>query len=1573
MNKKYKKEARVAMAVALATTSIAHSAGNLFAQSEETINENTLIDVEEVKEENIEIESLESKVEEVVEESLESKESIQHIGKAVGDVTIDATNFPDSTFRNYISTNFDTNNNGILSSDEIANIIRIDVNGNQNITSVQGIEFFSNLTYLDCANTGIKSLNVRNNPALIYLYCFNIGITSIDVTNNTALKEFWCYDTGITNLDVTKNLELTWLDCSNRGLTSIDLKKNTKLTRLHINGTQITNLDVSNNLDLRILYCNSNSRLSFLDLDNNTKLTGLSFVDLNNTLLSLVYHNKLAWIHIGENSKVSPILLMGENSTIDLGGVGSTFNIIDKFPGIDVNRITIRSGATLDKATGIVSGYTLGIPIKYTYNCGTYSDSNHKLDLNVTLTFKGLSSVIIHDNLNKVYDGQAVVNPINITKAGSTGAVSFEWYTANGTKLSTAPTGAGDYKVKAILAEDNQYVGAEVEKAFTITKANSTIDINEDLNKVYDGQIVADPTNIIKTGSSGVVSFEWYTLDDTKLQSAPANAGNYKVKAILAEDRNYVGAESERSFEITKASSTIAIHDNLNKVYDGTVVVDPTNITTTGSNGAISFEWYTQEGVLLQGAPMNTGNYKVKAILADDANYIGADVEKEFTITKANSSITIDDRLDKVYYGTAVVDPTNISTTGSSGSVSFEWYTADGVKLGSAPREAGNYKVKAILADDANHIGAEVEKAFTIGKAASIITINDDLNKVYDGQAIVEPANLTKIGSNGAVSFEWYTADGTQLQTAPTEVGNYKVKAILAEDGNYVGAEVEKAFTITKANSSITINDRLDKVYDGQAVIEPANLTKIGSNGAVTFEWYKVDGTQLQAAPIEVGSYKVKAILASDGNYVGAESEKSFEITKASSSIIINDDLNKVYDGQAVVDPANITITGSNGTVSFEWYTADGTQLQTAPTDAGSYKVKAILAENVNYVGAEVEKSFEIAKASSTITIHDDLNKVYDGQAVVDPANITKIGSNGAVSFEWYTANDTKLQSAPMNVGSYKVKAILASDVNYVGAEVEKAFEITKANSSITINDSLDKVYDGQAVMDPVNLTTTGSNGTVSFEWYTADDTKLQSAPVNVGSYKVKAILASDVNYVGAEVEKAFEIAKANSTITIHDDLNKAYDGQPVLEPSVTTTGSTGAVTFEWYTADGTKLATAPVNAGSYKVKAILADDANHIGAEVEETFAITKANSTITINDDLNKIYDGTEAVEPTDIVTTGSTGTVTFEWYTVDGTKLATAPVNAGSYKVKAILAEDTNYAGAEVEKEFTITKASSTIAINGDLNKAYDAKAVVEPQVTTIGSTGIVIFEWYTADGTLLISAPVNVGSYKVKAILADDANHIGAEVEKEFTITKAASNIVITVELNKVYDGQPVSEPQVSVTGSTGAITYEWYKKEESTTKAVTWTKLATAPIEVGNYKVVVTVAGDGNFVTTTVEKEFSILDKEVVPTPGTGGIIINPDGTVGPVVNPDDKVESNGPVITNPDGSITFPNGGTIIKPDGSVVIIQPGAILKPNEESTTIPGVQTGDGTQVGLWTMLVGLSTGIMMFFRRKNRKEEV
>ena len=823
MNKK------LIMVVALAATFVTHSTSNLFAQSESL-----------------------------------AEESIQHVEKAVGDVVINEINFPDAAFRDFIRTGsdydtkvrFDTNGDGILSSHEMNNVVNIGVYQMSAIKNLKGIEHFPNLRELNCAYTGITSLDISMNTALQILYCYHTSLTSLDVRKNTALRELYCHDTGITSLDVSNNTTLERVDCyrtgitsldvsnntvlwklvcsENLGITSIDVSKNPALRELVCHDTGITSIYVSNNIALEQLYC-QRTGLTSLDVSNNIALrrldcsnTGITSLDVSkNPALTRVdsINNSLAWFYVGDNVNLE---VYTTASTVDLGTIDRTFNIQEAFPGIDLNRIQNISGATLDKATGIISGYADGTPITYTYDCGISKNGANTLNVTLNFVIKGISSIIINDNLDKVYDGQAVLEPKNITTIGSTGNVTFEWYIVDGTPLQSAPVNVGSYKVKAILASDENFLATEVEKAFDITKATSTITINDDLNKIYDGQPLTNPIDVETTGSTGIVTFEWYQADDTKLQTAPTDAGNYKVKAILAGDGNHDGIEAVKAFEITKANSTITINDDLNKAYDGQAVVEPT-VTKTGSTGAVTFEWYMADGTKLQTAPVNMGSYKVKAILAEDANHIGAVVEQDFTIGKAASTITINDDLNKVYDGIAVVEPTDIVTTGSAGTVSIEWYTVDGIKLLEAPINAGSYKVKAILTEDANYAGIEVEKEFTISQAVSSVTITGELDKVYDGQPVVEP-QVSVTGSTGAITYEWYKKEEsttraitwTQLTEAPKEVGNYKLVVTVAGDENYEAATVEKEFSI--------LADESVEIIPGQEVtgVQTGDGTQVG-------------------------------------------------------------------------------------------------------------------------------------------------------------------------------------------------------------------------------------------------------------------------------------------------------------------------------------------------------------------------------------------------------------------------------------------------------------------------------------------------------------------------------------------------------------------------------------------------------------------------------------------------------------------------------------------------------------------------------------------------------------------------
>jgi len=245
-------------------------------------------------------------------------------------IEINEENFPDEIFRNYIKETFDTDRNGVLSATEISGINYINVSKedeaheNEKISSLKGIEYFTSLTYLNCCNNNLTSLDVSNNTALTTLYCYNNNLTSLDVSNNTALTTLYCYNNNLTSLDVSNNTMLTYLDCTNNNLTSLDVSKNTALTELYCYTNNLTSLDVSNNTVLGYLYCHTNN-LTSLDLSKNTALTylechnnNLTSLDVsNNTALKKLScdNNKLTSLDVSKNTALESLNCQINNLT----------------------------------------------------------------------------------------------------------------------------------------------------------------------------------------------------------------------------------------------------------------------------------------------------------------------------------------------------------------------------------------------------------------------------------------------------------------------------------------------------------------------------------------------------------------------------------------------------------------------------------------------------------------------------------------------------------------------------------------------------------------------------------------------------------------------------------------------------------------------------------------------------------------------------------------------------------------------------------------------------------------------------------------------------------------------------------------------------------------------------------------------------------------------------------------------------------------------------------------------------------------------------------------------------------
>ncbi len=148
-------------------------------------------------------------------------------------VAIDATNFPDGAFRQYVADNFDKDKDGALNQTERNAVKEIEIS-NSGCTSLQGLKYFSKLTDLFCSDNNLTELDVSENPELGRLICYNNSLTSLNLNKNTKLGSLNCNNNKLTVLDLRENKSLSWLRCKNNCLTSLDLRNNPKIGDLQV-------------------------------------------------------------------------------------------------------------------------------------------------------------------------------------------------------------------------------------------------------------------------------------------------------------------------------------------------------------------------------------------------------------------------------------------------------------------------------------------------------------------------------------------------------------------------------------------------------------------------------------------------------------------------------------------------------------------------------------------------------------------------------------------------------------------------------------------------------------------------------------------------------------------------------------------------------------------------------------------------------------------------------------------------------------------------------------------------------------------------------------------------------------------------------------------------------------------------------------------------------------------------------------------------------------------------------------------------------------------------------------------
>lgn len=257
------------------------------------------------------------------------------------DVKIDTQNFPDETFRKYVTQHFDSNKDGALSPEEIAAAKTVNLADNDSVESVRGIELLPALTEINVSGTAVSGIDVTKNPELKKLnasmcytfdedYNMDYLLTSIDVTKNPKLEyldityskidkldvsknpnleELHAFVTNLSEVDVTQNPKLRRLDLNTTGIREIDVTKNPKLFALNLEYTEVSSLDVTKNPELYEVYLTGDKGIKELNTAKNPDLTHLRVSGTGIHSLDLSKNHSLAAFYNCRQEYENPITL----------------------------------------------------------------------------------------------------------------------------------------------------------------------------------------------------------------------------------------------------------------------------------------------------------------------------------------------------------------------------------------------------------------------------------------------------------------------------------------------------------------------------------------------------------------------------------------------------------------------------------------------------------------------------------------------------------------------------------------------------------------------------------------------------------------------------------------------------------------------------------------------------------------------------------------------------------------------------------------------------------------------------------------------------------------------------------------------------------------------------------------------------------------------------------------------------------------------------------------------------------------------------------------------------------------
>ncbi|MCL2284567.1 MAG: hypothetical protein FWC26_14730 [Fibromonadales bacterium] len=430
-------------------------------------------------------------------------------------------------------------------------------------------------------------------------------------------------------------------------------------------------------------------------------------------------------------------------------------------------------------------------------------------------------------------------------------SVTVSYSSANYPENITPPSNVGQYQIKAIFNETDNFLECRDSSIFYIY-----------LNDIFPPK-AKNPTytSTSQTGFPDMAIGQYYTLSgDTEA----INAGLYNAIATLLGGYTWYDNTTDAipiSWEIKKAASEFIALGTLSGTYANGIALKDISLPSD------KYQWKEPNSLLNAGEKSFMAYYtESKSNHLPDSSYVQVNIKKAAGTERFIDIDTITVSYNSNLYLFHVKIPDSSSYKWDDNTTPIDTVGINSYKAVYTD-PSGNYE------PDTGNVYVKVEK----GKGTGTVSIK---GWTYDQQAS-EPSH-TSFTNPGTPTIKYEDTDGGEYSEQPKNAGNYKIIATFPPSDLYNSFDTTATFTINKAQGSGMV--KISDWHFGEQ--QPTPTLTVTTNDTtekgITFNYRSKDGYTQFPNP---GEYIIEATFPENANYEAHKATAEFKILKANVQV----------------------------------------------------------------------------------------------------------------------------------------------------------------------------------------------------------------------------------------------------------------------------------------------------------------------------------------------------------------------------------------------------------------------------------------------------------------------------------------------------------------------------------------------------------------------------------------------------------------------------------------------------------------------------------------------------------------